>query len=478
MKKIQLVLTSHTNAGKTTLMRTLLRKKVGIVEDGAHTTDEAEAHTLLQTETAKLILWDTPGFGNVPAVIKEIKKPGKLASFVKKIPGIPEFLKKKFDKYGKTERSLYCSQKAVQAAWDEADLMLYLADISQDPGETGYLDYDLEILGLIGKPALLILNHIRHEDITRVAARWSSYCGKARLSNGDPLFRGGAEPLNAFTRCWTQEHNFLEAAKAALGPDYQSAMSEILKTWRERHLTTFHQSARIMAEFLRDAANCRETARGLYIKKKIAKEKWEELGNSVRKLIQKAAARLIEAHELTGKNRGNLKKAPAFDQHDNLELGWTNVAAALAGAAAGIGIDLIAGAATLWIGTAICSLMGAITGGVLTLKGEYTARLNEKTLCGLTEQILLVYFAISHHGFGQGFMKETAFDAQTPEWGQLVGQAVTDRKRELNDALSALMQDSPGKVATENMAEWIERAIRQVLTKRYPESQGLFRNYL
>lgn len=478
MKKIQLVLASHTNAGKTTLMRTLLRRKIGIVEDHEHTTDEAEAHTLLQTESAELILWDTPGFGNVPAVIKEIKKEGKIASILKKIPGIPGFLKKNFGKYGKTERSLYCSQKAVQTAWDQADLMLYLADTSQDPEEAGYLDHELEILGLIGKPALLILNHTRHEDITRMVARWSGYCGRARLPNGDALFRGGAEPLNAFTRCWTQEHNFLEAAKAALGPDHQSAMIEILKAWRERHLATFHQSARIMAEFLRDAASCQETAKGLYIKKKIAKEKWENIGNSVRKLIQEATAQLIKAHELTGKNRGDPKETLSFEQHESLRLGWTNAAAMATGATAGFAIDLFAGAATLWFGTAVSSLVGFITGGVLTLKGEYTARLNEKTLRGLTEQILLIYLAISHHGFGQGFMEETAFDAQAPEWGQLVSQATTDRKRALNNALSALMQDSPGKAATENMAEWIERAIRQVLTRRYPESQGLLRSRL
>ncbi len=45
--QIQLVLISHTNAGKTTLARTLVGLDVGEVRDAAHVTTTSDAHPLL-----------------------------------------------------------------------------------------------------------------------------------------------------------------------------------------------------------------------------------------------------------------------------------------------------------------------------------------------------------------------------------------------------------------------------------------------
>ena len=42
-------LISHTNVGKTTLARTLLRRDIGEVRDAAHVTEVAESHTLIET---------------------------------------------------------------------------------------------------------------------------------------------------------------------------------------------------------------------------------------------------------------------------------------------------------------------------------------------------------------------------------------------------------------------------------------------
>src|SRR5262249_54425761 len=46
---VDLCLVSHTNAGKTTLTRTLLGRDIGEVRDRPHVTEVAEAHVLLQT---------------------------------------------------------------------------------------------------------------------------------------------------------------------------------------------------------------------------------------------------------------------------------------------------------------------------------------------------------------------------------------------------------------------------------------------
>ena len=54
MPTITLSLISHTNAGKTTLARTLLRRDVGEVRFGAHVTLQNTPYPLIDTEEAHL----------------------------------------------------------------------------------------------------------------------------------------------------------------------------------------------------------------------------------------------------------------------------------------------------------------------------------------------------------------------------------------------------------------------------------------
>ena len=65
MSTVTLSLISHTNAGKTTLARTLLAADVGEVRDAPHVTTRAEMFTLIESAAGdQLLLWDTPGFGD------------------------------------------------------------------------------------------------------------------------------------------------------------------------------------------------------------------------------------------------------------------------------------------------------------------------------------------------------------------------------------------------------------------------------
>ena len=62
-RTVVLSLVSHTNVGKTTLARTLLRREVGEVFDHAHVTDETERFVLLGTAAGeRVVLADTPGW--------------------------------------------------------------------------------------------------------------------------------------------------------------------------------------------------------------------------------------------------------------------------------------------------------------------------------------------------------------------------------------------------------------------------------
>ncbi|HEX5858382.1 MAG TPA: GTPase domain-containing protein, partial [Microbacterium sp.] len=74
---VSLSLISHTNAGKTTLARTLLGRDVGEVRDAPHVTDEATPYPLVQTADGDLLtLWDTPGFGDSVRLARRLGQNG------------------------------------------------------------------------------------------------------------------------------------------------------------------------------------------------------------------------------------------------------------------------------------------------------------------------------------------------------------------------------------------------------------------
>ena len=60
--QIGIFLVAHTNVGKTTLIRTLLGKDVGEIEDAPDVTQATIAYDLVVDQDAgALRLWDTPG---------------------------------------------------------------------------------------------------------------------------------------------------------------------------------------------------------------------------------------------------------------------------------------------------------------------------------------------------------------------------------------------------------------------------------
>ena len=74
MSAISVSLVSHTNVGKTTLMRTLLREDVGEVADRPHVTEAAEAGVLVETPEGDVLrLWDTPGLGDSARLLKRLR---------------------------------------------------------------------------------------------------------------------------------------------------------------------------------------------------------------------------------------------------------------------------------------------------------------------------------------------------------------------------------------------------------------------
>ena len=118
-RQISLSLVSHTNAGKTTLARTLLGRDVGLVRDAPHVTEFADVFTMLETGAGeRLLLWDTPGFGDSLRLVKRLRAWGNPIGW---------FVSEVWDRW--RDRPFWASQQALRNVRDEADVMLSLIHI-------------------------------------------------------------------------------------------------------------------------------------------------------------------------------------------------------------------------------------------------------------------------------------------------------------------------------------------------------------
>ncbi len=114
MSVVRLSLVSHTNAGKTTLARTLLGRDVGEVRDAPHVTEFAEMHVLLKSDAGdELQLWDTPGFGDSVRLARRLKQGESPLGW---------FLSEVWDRW--RDRGFWASQQALRHVRDDSDLVL------------------------------------------------------------------------------------------------------------------------------------------------------------------------------------------------------------------------------------------------------------------------------------------------------------------------------------------------------------------
>ena len=151
MSTIALSLISHTNTGKTTLARTLLGRDVGSVRDAQHVTQEATCYPLLSTVAGDaLVLWDTPGFGDSARLARRLGQQSNPVGW---------FLSQVWDRF--QDRAFFLAQQVVRNVRDQADVVLYLVNAAEAPGDAGYLAPELDILEWIGKPGRAIRSRRR-----------------------------------------------------------------------------------------------------------------------------------------------------------------------------------------------------------------------------------------------------------------------------------------------------------------------------
>ena len=407
--QIALSLISHTNIGKTTLARTLLRKDIGLVADRAHVTLENQKYTVLETEAGEsLQLWDTPGFPNCQKILSRLQ--GAKNPIVRIVTEV-------WDRF--RDRPSWCAQQAVLNVQQEADVVLYLVNATEEPSMAGYIAPELQLLEWIGKPVIVLLNQTGppkdRAEQQCLEQPWMDYF--ARYG-----FVRGVHSLDAFSRCWVQEGILFETIQSLLPSHDRQLMNRLFTVWQTANLTVFHAAMEQWAMLVSRAAKSRVMTRGDGSPMEMQKQ--QAVDGLLKDLVNDVGTTtkgVIALHGLEGNAIGVIQ---ARMEHVEVQRGSQSPGdATLSGTAiGGIGGALTSGAyaglhldaATGGVSMGLFTVAGAVVGGVLGfLGGEAWAERragstptpvtwSDEYLDLLVQDVIIRYLAIAHFGRGQG----------------------------------------------------------------------------
>lgn len=365
---LKLAVVGHTNVGKTSLLRTLTRDVAfGEVSDRPGTTRHVEGARLSVDGEALMELYDTPGLEDAVALLEYLERlgggivrldgPGRIDAFL----GSAE-ARQRFEQEAKVVRQLSAS-----------DAGLYVID-AREPILAKYRD-ELQILASCGKPLLPVLNFVS----APTARRDDWQVALARLGlHAQVAFDSVAPPEDGEQRLYESLALLIERARPAL--------ERLVADLQAQHARRLKAGRTLVADLLVDCAAARRLVppdnQGPEIEALRQQVRDREQGCVVALLklfgfrAQDAAAASLPL--LDGRWGDDL-----FNPETLRQLGIKLGGGMAAGAAAGAGVDLMAGGMTL----GLAALAGAIAGGAVQTARGYGGRLMGK-LKG--EQVLSV----------------------------------------------------------------------------------------
>jgi hypothetical protein len=486
---VHLSVVSHTNVGKTSLMRTLLRRDIGEVADRPHVTEVSEAHTLIDTrEGDRLQLWDTPGFGDSARLLKRLAASGNPLGWLQS---------QVWDRF--TDRPFFSSQQAIRNVRDESDVVLYLVNAAEDPAAARYVEAEMRILGWIGKPVLVLLNQTGpargkaadDADEAIWARHLAEHVGSHRVV-----------ALDAFARCWVQEDRLLGHVEDLMAPSKRPAFVRLRQAWRERNVEVFEAAMRALALQVATVAGSREPlespggvaglaqgarqwlaslAREGGAEDAATRRAMDTLAKRLDASVRENTDRLIALHGLSGRaSEGVLARLGGqYEVAKPADVGRTGlIGGMVTGALGGLAADLSAGGLTFGAGALIGGLLGALGAGgaaraynVMQGTEEGAVRWSPEFLAQRPAAALLRYLAVAHFGRGRGNWVEGEY---APHWQALVASVVAAHRAEFDAVWAMAGEGADTEALARRLQPVISRSAREALTALYPEAAAIF----
>ena len=467
--QLHLVLISHTNAGKTTLARTLVGMDVGEVRDAPHVTTTSDSHPLLASPAGDtLLLWDTPGFGDSVRLARRLAHADNPIGWL---------LREVVDRY--RDRPFWLSQQALRTAREAADVVLYLVNSSEDPEDAGYLDAEMKVLDWLGKPVMVLLNQM---GPPRPAA--DEQAEQERWRRGLAAYPAVREviPLDAFARCWVHERVFYDAIGALLPAEKQAAHARLTAQWEQDNQARFKAAMELVAEQIGAAARDSEplSASGRPMLETVARavglgeragarsedRAMTALTARLEQSIAASTAGLLLLHKLDSGAASTINERVrnAYVVRTPVDAKQAGLlGAVVSGAASGLSADLLSGGLSFGAGALLGGIVGALTfaGAAWTFntstgRNVSTVQFSDEFLRSLVLAGLLRYLAVAHFGRCRGGFVES----EAPAFWQ------AEVERQVAGHAAGLLPSMRGDAAA--LASLLQTIMAAVLEQLYP----------
>ena len=477
MTTVTLSLVSHTNAGKTTLARTLLGLDVGEVRDAPHVTEFAAMHELIRTPAGDTLrLWDTPGFGDSARLVRRLRAQSNPLGW---------FLSSVWDRW--RDRAFWASQQALRQVQSDTDVLLYLVNAAEWPGTAGYVEPEMDLLAWVGKPVLVLLNQM---GAPRAAADEAQDVELWRLHLVRWPGVRAVLPLDAFARCWVHELTLMRAVTAALADtldgERAAAMARLADAWQAKREATFAAAMQTLAASLARTAVAREPVPldggwaerlrrlGAALGQSAATDAdpaaaaQTRLAAALEGEARASTAQLLALHGLNGSASSEIihRVAHQFARHERVPEGRAAVlGGALAGAITGLKADVLSGGLTLGGGLLAGGLLGAlgaagVARGINVVRGtgQSWVAWRDDALDGAAQAALLRYLAVAHFGRGRG---DWSPGEAPPHWLPAVTQALVVQRAAWTAAWASRSQRLDGVHDTARLTATLQPLLTQ-----------------
>lgn len=353
MKPLSLAVVGHTNTGKTSLLRTLLRDSTfGEVKNAPATTRHVEQAAIGNSNETFVYLYDTPGLEDAGGVLDWLE--AHTSSRSDGVERIQQFLNSPeaegdFNQEAKVLRQLL-----------QSDMALYVVD-AREPVLEKYKD-ELTVLSWCAKPVMPVFNFMNDADLSS----WTTMLARRNLhvSCG---FDTVAFDFEGEIRLWDN--------LATMLPQRQTL--DKLIDMRRQEWQTLDQDARMdIAYFLLDVAAYR-----LEIDEdESPAPTLATMQEAVRQLERSLQQQLFQHYRFYQNNIDSadwvLKgfRQNPFDRELLTEYGIRTTTGVATGALIGMGVDMLTLGGSLGLGTAIGSVLGGVLPNMQTLSDKWNGR--------------------------------------------------------------------------------------------------------
>ncbi|VXD13632.1 hypothetical protein PL8927_270069 [Planktothrix serta PCC 8927] len=393
-ERVRIAVTGHTNTGKTTLIRTLMRTVVGEVRDSSNVTQEGQAYDYSGLQA---IFVDTPGFQHGLRLTEYLDEKEEDPNY--KLPR-------------KTREKLRFDLSAIESL-QTSQVALYVGSLSIVPDDS-YKE-ELSVVKRVQPKVVGVLNQTRKQltasDEDTVAQR---------IAQWEKVFKEHDVEYIVFDAFWDKPakvNEIYHAISSILDNGYRSLFIEGLNQFKIRQAEIRQESCSMLATCIRE---CQEQAISVRKGEFLEKEAREKIAKKMYDANLVFLTKVFELYKIAAEFPTESKDEIKLRMTDSIDLGARfrtgslvatviGTGAAAIGATIGAGVGALLGGvsviAGLQVGAQIGGMLGSALGSTIVFsdnEDNVQVKLESKEIEQIAVANLAAIWGLSNLGFGRG----------------------------------------------------------------------------